>query len=281
MELSLSCGKKEHMIVFLRKRIMSSWANLRSASLRKKPEPTIRYYFSSSSTDYYSATLAFLYSILYCQRSAEAFYVYDTEGFFQPLLNTSPVIHYLKEAPSSGTNLYDEQVQVVPVLSSLSYTNLKRNIKALYTLNSETNAKLDAFLSNFGVIKQQYDVGLILENPTDVAASISGIKLLQKRIGKKTLNIFVATDNIDLLRQFAEKGDPSWSYMSMMRQNSPTDKQYNLLKCLAELSILQKINFLAFRFSSPFAKLLYLTSENVNTESQVVSLDGASWKAFS
>ena len=167
------------MIVFLRKRIMSSWANLQSASLRKKQEPTIRFFFSSNSTEYHSNTLAFLYSILYCQRSAEAFYVYDPDGLFQPLFKTTPVIHYLKEMPNSGTNLYEELFQVVPVLSTMNYTNLKRNIKSLYQLNSETNTRIDTFLSNFGVIRQQYDVGLVLEDPADVPASISGLKLLQ------------------------------------------------------------------------------------------------------
>jgi hypothetical protein len=280
MELQLRRGKKELMIVFLRKRIMTSWANLHSVSLKKKQEPPIRFFFSSSSTDYASTTLAFLYSMLYCQRSAEAFYVYDSEGYVQPLFKTNPVIHYVKEMPTSGTNLYDELHQVAPVLSPMSYTTLKRTIKALYQLNSETNAKIDLFLSNFGVIRQQYDVGLVLEDPTDVTAAISGLKLLQKRIGKKTLNIFVATNTMDLLRKFAQDGDPSWSYMSMMRNSAPTDKQYKLLKTLAEVSILQKINYLAFRFSTPLGKLLFLTSENVTTESQVVSLDGASWKAL-
>lgn len=260
---------------------MSSWANLKAVSLKKKQEPTIRYFFSSSSTDYSSVTLAFLYSILYCQKSAEAFYVYDSEGLFQPLFNTTPMIHYLKETPASGTNLYDELHQVAPVLNQMNYTTLKRNIKSIYKLNGEANARVDTFLSNFGVIRQQYDVGLVLQDPADVTAAISGLKLLQKRLGKKTLNIFVAADTIDLLRQFATGGDPSWSYMSMMRNNAPTDKQYKLLKTLGELSILQKINYLAMRFSSPLGKLLYLTSDNVTTESQVLSLDGTSWKPFS
>ena len=268
------------MIVLIAKRIMSSWANLQSAALRKKQEPSIRYYFSSSSTDYASVTLAFLYSILYCQRSAEAFYCYDSEGLFQPLFNTTPMIHYLKETPASGTNLYDELHQVAPVLNQMNYTTLKRNIKSIYKLNPETNARVDTFLSNFGVIRQKYDVGLVLEDASDVPAAFAALKLLQKRIGKKTLNIFVATDKMDLLRQFATGGDPSWSYMSMMRHNAPTDKQYKLLKALAEISILQKIESLALRLSSPLGKLLFLTSDNVNAESQVLSLDGTSWKAF-
>lgn len=259
---------------------MSSWANLHIVPTKKK-ELTLRYYFdSSSSTDYVSSTLAFLYSLLFTQRSAEAFYAYDSQGFFQPLFKANPVIHYLKEMPSTGTNLYEDLYQIAPVLSSMSYTNLKRSIKALYVLNSETNARIDVFLSNFGVIRQQYDVGLVLEDPVDVEKAISGLKLLQKRIGKKTLTVFVATNNMDLLRKFAQEGDPSWSYMSMMRHNAPTDKQYKLLKTLGELSILQKINYLALRFSSPLGKLLYLTSDAVTTESQVISLDGSSWKAF-
>lgn len=259
---------------------MSSWANLRAVPPKKK-ELTLRYYFdSSSSTDYASSTLAFLYSLLFTQRSAETFYAYDTQGYFQPLLKVNPVIHYLKEPASSGTNLYEELFQVSPVLNATSLTTLKRNIKSMYEFNSETNGRIEAFLSNFGVIRQLYDVGLVLTEPADVTAAFTELKILQKRIGKKTLNVFVATDNMDLLRQFATGGDPSWSYMSMMRQNSPTDKTYKLMKTLSEITLLQNIGFLALRFSSPLGKLLFLTSSQITTESQIISLDKSTWKVL-
>lgn len=258
---------------------MSSWANLRAVASKKK-EVVLRYYFSSPSSDYASSTLAFLYSLLFTQRSAEPFYAYDTEGYFQPLLQGNPVIHYVKEEPTTGTNLYHELYQVNPVLSTMSLVNLKRNIKTMYEFNSETKNRIENFLSNFGVIRQEYDVGLVLLEPDDVKNSFVGLKQLQKRIGKKTLNILVVTEDIALLKQFATGGDPSWSYMSMARQNAPTDKTYTLLKTLAEIKLLQNIGFLALRLSTPLGKLLFLTSEKVNTESQVISLDNSTWKVL-
>jgi hypothetical protein len=135
-------------------------------------------------------------------------------------------------------------------------------------------------MSNFGVIRQKYDVGLVLEDGTDVQAAFTGLKQLQKRLGRKTLNIFVATDKMELLAQFATGGDPTWSYMSMMRNNAPTDKTYKLLKTLSEISLLQKIDFLAMRLSSPLGKLLFLISDQVNTEGQVISLDKSLWKVL-
>ena len=267
------------MIVLLRKRIMSSWANLRSVPPKKK-ELSLRYYFSSSAADYSSSTLAFLYSIVFTQRSAEPFYVHDTQGYFQPLLKGNPVIHYLKETPSTGSNLYDDLYQVAPVLTAVNLASLKRTIKSMYEFNPETSSRIEAFLSNFGVIRQKYDVGLVLEDGTDVQAAFTGLKQLQKRLGRKTLNIFVATDTMELLRQFATGGDPTWSYMSMMRNNAPTDKTYKLMKTLGEISLLQKIDFLAMRLSSPLGKLLFLISDQVNTEGQVLSLDKSSWKVL-
>lgn len=262
-------------------RNMTSWANKTSISLAKKKEPTIRFYYSSPSEDYASSTLSFLYSIVFCQKSAEAFYAHDAQGFFQPILKGSPVIHYIKELPSSGTNLYTELYQAIPVLSPMSYANLKRNIRALYELNQETSAKIDAFLSNFSILRQAFDVGLVLEQPEDVANSITGLKALQKRVGKKGFRIFVMTEDIELVRQFAQQGDPSWSYVSLLRKDSPTDKQYTLLKRLSEIQLIQKTDFLAVRLGSPLGKLLFLLNEKVNSESQVVSLDKTSWKAFS
>ena len=267
------------MIVLLRNRIMSSWANLRAVPAKKK-ELTLRYYFSASSDDYASTTLAFLYSLVFTQKSAEPFYAQDTYGYFQPLLKVNPVIHYLKETPTSGTNLYEDLYQVAPVLNQTSFANLKRAIKAMYEFNPETSARIEAFMGNFGVIRQQYDVGLVLEDTNDVSQAMIGLKQLQKRIGKKNLNVFVATNDINLLRQFAMGGDPNWSYMSMMRNNAPTDKNYTLMKTLCEITLLKKIAFLAVKLSSPLGKLVFLTSDLVNTEGQVVSLDNSGWKVL-
>jgi hypothetical protein len=267
------------MIVLLRKRIMSSWANLRSVPAKKK-EQTIRYYFASNSSDYAASTLGFLYSLLYTQRSAEPFYVYDSQGYFQPILQGNPVVHYLKEIPATGTNLVEEKGLLSPVLSPLKFTSLKRNIQALYEFNSETKGKIDAFLANFGVIRQKYDVGLVLSDSTDVANAFGELKKLQKRLGKKTLNIFVATESIDLLREFATGGDPSWSYMSLLRYGAPTEKDYLFLKTLADITLLQTIEYLAVNLSSPLGKLLYLTNEKITTESQIISLDKSVWKVM-
>jgi hypothetical protein len=85
---------------------------------------------------------------------------------------------------------------------------------------------------------------------------------------------------MELLAQFVTGGDPTWSFMSMMRNNAPSDKTYKLLKTLGEISLLQKIDFLAMRLSSPLGKLLFLISDQVNTEGQVISLDKSSWKVL-
>lgn len=267
------------MIVLLRNRIMSSWANMNSVSLKKK-EPNIRSYFSSSSNDYATSTLAFLYSFIYTQRNADPFYIHDTEGYFQPLLKTSPVLHYIKEVPSSGTNFFSDMTQTMPILNSMNLMSLKRAIAGVLQYNNQTSLKIESILSSFGLFKRTFDVGIVLDVSGCVPLVVSGLKTLQRRTGKKTMDIFVMTDNMELLREFALSGDPSWSYVSMMKNNSSKEKEYQLTKTLAELRIMQDIDYLAFRFASPLGKLLYLTSTKVNMESQVISVDGASWKAF-
>ncbi len=258
---------------------MSSWANLRTVPVKKK-EPSIRFYFSSSET-YADATLAFLYSVLYTQKSAEPIYVHDTQGFFQPLLKVNPTLHYLKEAPTSGTNLNDDLSQMAPVLQNITYASLKRSIASIYQLNQQTFARVEAVMSNFGVLRQTFDIGLVLLEPSDVQAAIDGLKRLQKRTGKKSFHIFVMTYDVNLLREFAFNGDKSWSFMSTLRQDMKTDKDSMLLKTLCDISIMQKVDYLAIQMSSSIGKLLYLTNEKVTMENQVVSLDNASWKVLS
>jgi hypothetical protein len=257
---------------------MTSWANMNRIPLKQK-EPTIRSFFSSSD-DYATSTLQFLYSFVYSQRAAEPFYVHDTKGYFQPLLKTSPILHFVKEAPSDAMNLSTNVSQMAPVVNSINLTTLKRTIGSIFQYNGETQLKIDSFLSNFGLLRQTFDVGIVLDISGSVPAIMAGLTKLQKRIGKKSLRIFVMTNDMEMLREFATKGDPSWSYVSMMRFESPTDKQYELFKTLSEIKLMQQADYLACRLGSPLGKLLFLTSEKVNTESQVVSVDGQAWKAM-
>jgi hypothetical protein len=266
------------MIVLLRKRIMTSWANMNQVSLKKK-EPTIRSYFSSSE-DYATSSLQFLYSFIYSQRSAEPFYIYDTHGYFQPLLKTSPILHFTKTMPVNATDLTKEMFQMSTVLNSMNLTTLKRIVSSVFQYNGETLFKIESFLRNFGLLQQTFDVGIVLDISGCVPSINAGLLKLQKRIGKKSLHVFVMTDDMELLRQFAMTGDSSWTYKSMMRYESPTDKQYALFKTLGELKLMQKADYLVCRLGSPLGKLLFLTSEKVNTESQVVSVDGQGWKAM-
>lgn len=265
------------MILLYSKRIMTSWANLKSVP-SKKLQPTIRSYFSSTTNDYATSTLAFLYSYIYQQRNAEPFYIHDTEGFFQPLLKTNPALHYLRETPSTGNNLASDISQTASILNSISLSSIKRTAADILQQNGQTFSRVENALSNTGLLKQSFDVGIVLDISGSASLAIAGLKALQKRTGKKTMRVFVMTESMEYLREFATKGDTSWTFASMLRQNAPTDKEYTLIKTLAEIKTMQGIEYLAFRFSSPLGKLLYLTSSKLNTESQIISIDGAKWK---
>jgi hypothetical protein len=186
----------------------------------------------------------------------------------------------VKEAPSSGTNLTHEMSLMAPVLTNVSFATLKRSILSLYQFNQLTSARVEAVMSNFGLLRQTFDVGLVLLEPKDVQAAIAGLKGLQKKTGKKTLRIFVMTEDVELLRNFASQGEPSWSFMSTLKQTMKTDKDSLLLKTLCDITLMQKVDYLAVQMKSSIGKLLFLTNEKVSLESQVVSLDGSSWKVL-
>lgn len=257
---------------------MSSWANLRSTSLKKKEVP-IRYFYAPLSSDYADATLSFLYSFLYTQRTAEPFYIYDTFGYFQPLYQFSPILHYMKEAPTTGSNLVTDS-GVMPVINTLSLATMRRNASSILQLNGETDLNVKQFLTNLGVQQTKFDVGIVLDMSGSVPIAISALHALQKRTNKKTLKVFVATDDMNSLKEFAMKGHPSWSYVSLLRQGQPSDAKYLLLKTLAELRMLQSLEYVAVRFGTPLGKLIYLTSKSITMEGQILSLDGMSWKAM-
>ena len=257
---------------------MSSWANLHSQVGKKKESP-VRVFFSNPSSDFADATLSFLYAYLYTQRSAEPFYIYDSFGYFQPFYQYSPILHYMKEAPSAGMNLYTDPA-VTPLVNSLSLSTIRRSATSLLQYNGETDANVKQFLLNLGIQKQSYDVGIVLDISGCISSVLPALHTFQKRTNKKTLKVFVATDQLDLLREFAMKGDPSWSFVSLLRQTQPTDRKYFFLKTLAELEVLRSLETVAVRLGTPLGKLIYLTSKAITLESQLLSLDGKSWKAL-
>jgi hypothetical protein len=187
---------------------MTSWANLNTVSLKKK-EP-IRNFFSSDE-DYATATLKFLYTYVYLQRNADPFFVYDEQGYFQPLLKTSPVIHYMKET-GQGMNYANDIKSFDSVFKTISLQSFRRTVNSVYQYNPFTASKIETILSTSGLRKQIYDVGIVLDISGCVPTVIAGLKQFQKRTGKKTLNVFVMTNDMDLLKEFALTGDTSWNY---------------------------------------------------------------------
>lgn len=253
---------------------MSSWANLKIVPSKKKE--SIRNYFSSLSSNYAESSLAFLYTHVYLQRNAEPFYVYDKDGFFQPLLETSAVVHYLREEPNSGENLATNISSFAPILNLTSLTSLRRNASNIFQYNGQTKDRINDALSKYGLNKPIFDVGVILDISGCVPLVFTALRTLQKRTGKKTLKVFIATDSMELLKEFATKGDSTWSYVSLMRTGVPS----NLLKTMCEVKLLQEIDYIVGKFSTPMGKLIYLTNPKLTMESQFMSVDGSTWKAL-
>jgi hypothetical protein len=253
---------------------MSSWANLKIVPSKKKE--SIRNYFSSLSSNYAESSLAFLYTHLYLQRNAEPFYVYDKDGFFQPHFETSAVVHYLREEPTSGENLATNISTFAPILNTMSLTSLKRNSSNVFQYNGQTKDRINDALSKYGLSKPTFDVGVLLDISGCVPQVFTALRMFQKRTGKKTLKLFIQTDSMDLLKEFASKGDSCWSYVSLMRIGVPP----TLLKSMCELKLLQDIEYIVGKFSNPLGKLVYLTNPKITMESQFMSVDGSTWKAL-
>lgn len=256
---------------------MTSWANLKSVAT-KKFEPVIQSWYAPPTGDYVTDSLYFLYAFAYSQRAAEPFYIHDTDAFFQPYLKSSPILHFLKETPSSGTELTPSVLR--PVLEKMFLPSLKRTMNNIYQFNGMTSTRISTLLQMQGLSAKSFDVGIVLDVSGCVQPVIASLKQFQKRTGKKRLDIFVMTDSQQLLGEFVFGGDPSWNYRSLLSSNAPKDAETRLLKTLAELTVLQRLDTLVVRFSSPIGKLLYLTSNSITSDSSIYSYDGSSWSLF-
>jgi hypothetical protein len=256
---------------------MSSWAN-RGVSLAKAQESPSHPFFSPSE-DFASSALAFLYWSIYHQRSAEPFYIYDPQGALQPVFQGNPSHHFLKE-PSSGSQLSSTAKETSALLSSLPLSTLKRLVTTTFVYTPQTRAQIDRYLAGSGFRSQLFEVGVVLDVSGSVPKVIQSIKTLQTRLGKKTLSVFIATEDLSLLQEFAKKGDPTWTYRTLIRPGAPRSRESDQMKRLAELQILQSVGSLVLSLRSATGKLLYLTNQTLATPSHLVSWDGSSWKPF-
>lgn len=258
---------------------MTSWANLQVAKQRKGP--LISSYFEVQGDDLFSNLVDFSYTFVSKQRSAEPMYVYDKKGMIQNLIKVSPIIHYVKEIPSSATNIHHDMTSIKQSIQNVNMNTLRKTIQSINIFNSEKELLVQNNLKSNVIGSSQFDVGIVLDVSGSALQAVKALKAFQARTYKKTIKIFVMTDNIHYLHDFVINGDKSWTFSSLMRNKLTTDPESMSLKMLSEVYLLQQIPHLFLNTQTSLGKYLYLTSKMMTSmDSSIQNLDGSVLSVF-
>ncbi len=253
---------------------MSSWANLHANKQRKGP--TISSYLEiSTDDDLFTNLLRFSYVFVAKQRSAEPMYVYDKKGMVQNLLKVSPVVHYIKEVPSTASNILYDIDSCVKVLQTMNVSTVRKTVQSINILNSEKELLVQNNLKSNLVNASQFDCGIVLDVSGSAVQAVNALKIFQARTFKKTLKIFVMTNNYHYLHEFVTKGDKSWTFASLMKNKMPETEEAMTLKILSDTYLMQSIPHIFVTPSTSVGRYLYLTTKSISAmDSSVNSLDG-------
>lgn len=253
---------------------MSSWANLQVNKQRKGPMIS-SYLEITSDDDLFTNLLRFSYVFVAKQRVAEPMYVYDKKGILQNLLKVSPVVHYVKEVPSTASNILYDMTSCVNILKSMNTTTLRKTIQSINIINSEKELLVQNNLKSNLLSASQFDCGIVLDVSGSAVQAVKALKTFQTRTFKKTLKIFVMTNNFHYLHEFVTHGDKSWTFASLMKNKMPSDEDSIYLKMLSDTYLMQSLPHIFVSPSTSVGKYLYLTTKSISAmDSSVNTLDG-------
>lgn len=253
---------------------MTSWANLQVSKQRKGP--IITSYFEVQGDDVFANLVDFSYTFVSKQRSAEPMYVYDKNGIIQNLIKVSPIIHYTKEIPANASNIHNDMNTVVNSIRNINTNTLRKTIQSINVINAEKELLVQNNLKSNLINASQFDVGIVLDVSGSALQAARALKDFQNRTYKKSLKIFVMTDNIHYLHDFVSNGDRTWTFASLMKNKMATDAESRFLKRLSEIYALQSIPHIFLNTQTAVGKYLYLTTKTMSSiDSSVNNLDGS------
>lgn len=284
---------------------MTSWGGNRSFAQAKKVQESVSYFQTTQGGFCSNFNLLFA-AYVNATKTSEPLYVHDfpnsvseTLPLFQTILKENSTIKYLKDIPPNSKQLGSVNSQF---LNSTNIQTLKRMARDLFFYNSDTQEKIMSLIRSAGLERTAFDIGVHIRSGDKITTGemktlaisdyVQALQTFSGRLGKKTLNVFVMTDNLRLFEELKSKCPSNWLFVTLQEPspytlNGHTQYNFNTLpsakrlelfyQFLTELHILQNTPNLIVTYSSNIGRFLYLSSRFTHTSDSILSLDVPKW----
>jgi hypothetical protein len=272
---------------------MSSWSGSRSGLSSRNTKQL--YGFKPTTGGICSNLNQLLFSYIYCQRIRQPLYVLDhpncisdTFPIFKSLFQPIQGLLFVNSFPANTLIL--QHKHIVTTLSNITPDDFKMAALKLLAFLPEAQERI---VNEIPESFTQFDLGIHIRSGDKITQgemqtipiSVYKNAIDQVLQTKSSLNIFVMTDNTEALLKLKEISPPTWTFQSLdtdstghiqsvFNEKSPSEKESEFYRFMAELSIMQTIPTLLVTYSSNVGRYLYLTSPSTT---RIKSLDLPHW----
>jgi len=259
---------------------MSSWIIANSRTSKAKPSVS-KYHEIALPKDIYSIYMELIASYIYFQRLGETCNVWDPSGIIKDTLRTNPQIKFLKEKPECEPHTPKTYNEIV---SKLDFKDIQKLASGLIVYDQMLNSTVIRFLEKAG-IKTTFDIGFQLNkesagpNLSLMKKYVSLIRTFQAKSKKEKLNVYIMSDDYNVVTQFQTYCDPSWK-ITTLSKNNPKDSQEAFIQSLAEVQIMSALSSLILDFNNIASKFIFLM-KRVARMDYLVEVNSLEWSLIS
>jgi hypothetical protein len=282
---------------------MTSW--IRTGPAKKKDPVVQEFYWTPTPTSITESFNSLLYAVCYSFIRSKKLNVNPVntligtnfDGIRSALVDI-PKVSYVTDVKANYKQI-KQDAEYYQALSLLSEESIRAVAAELFTWNVDMQKRCENARKEWGM-PDAFDLGVHIRTPRrvgrgaptlSVASYINAVRAHQVATKKKKLDIFIMTDNSQLLDEFQRAADSSWTIYNLpssarnLEGFSPegysglsrSQRIAAFYEFVTELMIMQSVETVITTLSSNTGRFLYITSDPTH---KYVSLDEKEYKPY-
>ena len=256
---------------------MSSWGRgVKLYRKSKETKKTIGYYYDVSNTqDIANTYLELLGAYIYSRKLNDVCNVYDPNGFISASIRYSPQLNVLKEVPEDTDRL--SLNSIIQITQNLPFSEIQKFASSLFEYTPEFNRGILQVLDK-AAIRNTFDIAIhITDNtPDSFEYYLNILSEYQKKSKKARLNIYIMSENYEMVMDFQKMCNPSWKITSLSKFNV-SDIASLVFQQLAEVQIFAVVEATSLDFSNSLDRFIYIMQRKPKVYTFFKELSNTKW----